>query len=341
MEIKKSLRVGLAYNLKTGNKTLNEDDEADFDDIKTVLQIKEAIETTGSTVVLMEATDNFVKVLTENPVDIVFNIAEGLRGRGREAQIPALLNLLGIPFTGSDETTLGIGLDKALTKRVVMSENIHTPKFQLFSSSKEKLKKKLTFPLIIKPNAEGSSKGISDFSVAYNEDDLYSLINKTFNNYSCSMLIEEYIKGREFTVGIIGNKENIQVLPIMEIIFRDKEKNINNLYSYRVKKESETSIFCECPANIGPKLEKSIIRMAKKVYETLDCKDVARIDLRVDENTDIPYFIEINPLPGLVDDYSDLVVISKQSGITYNELIIRILNEALVRNNLPTVESKK
>jgi D-alanine-D-alanine ligase len=333
----KSLTVGLTYNLKTGIKSINEDDEADLDDLQTVMQIKSAIESTGSTVILMEASENIVTSLTENPVDIVFNIAEGLKGRGREAQIPALMNLLNIPFTGSDETTLGIALDKALTKRVIMSEKIHTPKFQLFNSSKEKLNKKFGFPLIIKPNAEGSSKGISDLSLAYNETELYNKIDTMITKYNCNVLVEEYIRGREFTVGMIGNGNDITVLPIMEIMFTDK--GTETVYSYRVKKESATSIFCECPANISPKLTKIINKMAKKVFSVLDCKDVARIDLRIEDNTDIPYFIEINPLPGLVDDYSDLVVIYKQSGNTYNDLIITILNQALTRYNVPTIKS--
>ena len=115
---------------------------------------------------------------------------------------------------------------------------------------KEKLKKKLKYPVIIKPNAEGSSKGISDFSIAYNEIELYKIMNDIFNKYKCTILVEEYIRGREFTVGVIGNGDNIEILPIMEIIFRDN--NADNLYSYRVKKESETSIYCECPASIGP-----------------------------------------------------------------------------------------
>jgi D-alanine-D-alanine ligase len=148
-------------------------------------------------------------------------------------------------------------------------------------------------------------------------------------------LVEEYIRGREFTVGIIGNGSNLTVLPIMEIMFTNNRNE--NLYSYRVKKESATSIYCECPANISPKLTNTINKMAKKIFTVLDCKDVARIDLRIEEGTNIPYFIEINPLPGLVDDYSDLVVIYKQSGKTYDDLIITILNQALSRNNLPTL----
>jgi D-alanine-D-alanine ligase len=332
---KNSLKVGLTYNLKTGIKSVNEDDEADLDDLETVLQIKSSIESTGSTVVLMEAGENIVNTLIENPVDIIFNIAEGLKGRGREAQIPALLNLLGIPFTGSDETTLGIALDKALTKRVVMSENINTPKFQLFNTKEEKLKKKLKFPLIVKPNAEGSSKGISDLAVSHNEAELYSKIDDLITKYNCNVLVEEYIRGREFTVGIIGNGTNFTVLPIMEIMFTNNSNE--NLYSYRVKKESATSIFCECPANISPKLTKTINKIAQKIFTVLDCKDVARIDLRIEEDTNIPYFIEINPLPGLVDDYSDLVVIYKQTGKSYDDLIITILNEALSRYNLSTL----
>ncbi len=334
-----NLNVALTYNLKKNAKTLNYDDEAEFDDMDTVEGIKHALESSGCNVILLEATGEIIRKIQEEKFDIVFNFAEGLKGRGREAQIPAILNMLSIPFTGSDETTLSIGLDKALAKRVVAYEGVKTPKFQVFFTGNEKLKKGLTYPLIVKPNAEGSSKGIIDKSVAKNEEELYYLIERIVKNYNEPALVEEYIDGREFTVGILGNGDNIEVLPIMEINF--DQSNDTGFYSYNVKKNSEVMTSFICPANLTPKEEKEIKNFALKIYKTLECKDVARIDLRVSKKDNKPYFIEINPLPGLINGFSDLTLIWNKMGKSYGELIVRILNEALKRYNMNTVSIEK
>ncbi len=331
----KNLNVALTYNLKKNEAINNFDDEAELDDIETVTSIKNALEKYGCNVILLEATGEIIKKIQDEKIDIVFNFAEGLKGRGREAQIPALFNMLGIPFTGSDETTLGVGLDKALSKRVVASEGIKTPKFQLFFNGKEKIKRNLNFPLIVKPNAQGSSKGIIDKSIAKSQEELYDLVNRIINNYKEPVLAEEYIEGREFTVGLLGNEEEIEVLPIMEIRF-DKSKD-TGFYSYNVKKDSETKTSFTCPANLTKKEEKNIKNFALKIYKILECKDVARIDLRISNKDNNPYFIEINPLPGLIDGFSDLTLIWKSMGNNYEDLIKRILNEALKRNNMDTI----
>jgi D-alanine-D-alanine ligase len=331
----KILNVALTYNLKKNELSNNYDDEAEFDDIETVNGIKDSLEKYGCNVILLEATGEIIKKIQDEKIDIVFNFAEGLKGRGREAQIPALFNMLGIPFTGSDETTLGVGLDKALSKRVVSSVGVKTPKFQLFFNGKEKLKKTLDFPLIVKPNAQGSSKGIIDKSVAKSEEELFELVNRIIDNYKEPVLVEEYIEGREFTVGLIGNGDDVEVLPIMEISF-DKS-NDTGFYSYNVKKDSETKTNFTCPANLTKKEEKTIKNFALKIYKVLECKDVARIDLRVSNKDNQPYFIEINPLPGLIDGFSDLTLIWKSMGNNYEDLIRRILNEALKRNNMDVI----
>lgn len=335
MDYSKKLKVGLTYNLKTGVQTLNEDDQAELDDWETVNKIKEALDSAGCEVHLLEATSNIINTIQSESIDIVFNFAEGLKGRGREAQIPALLNLLSIPFTGSDETTLAVALDKALAKKIVAHENIKTANFQVFFSKKDKLKKGLKFPLIVKPNAEGSSKGIIDTSIANNQDELYSLVIRIIDHYNQPALVEEYIDGREFTVGILGNGEDIEILPIMEINFNDDKGK--GFYSYRVKKHSIDLVSYTCPANLTAEEERSIKKFAKKVYNALQCNDVARIDLRLSKMDNKPYFIEINPLPGLVDGFSDLTLIAKAAGMKYEDLIVRILNEALKRYGMATI----
>ena len=335
MKSKQALRVGLTYNLRKNVPTVNEDDQAEYDDLETVFQIKTALEEAGCEVLLMEATSGIVSMLQSQDIDIVFNFAEGLKGRGREAHIPALLNLLSIPFTGSDETTLAVALDKALTKKIVSHENVRTPNFQVFFSKNDKLKKGLKFPLIVKPNAEGSSKGIIDNSVATNQEELASLVERVISLYKQPALVEEYIEGREFTVGILGNGDSLEVLPIMEVHF-DKSTS-RGFYSYRVKKHSNDFVSYTCPASLTPGEEKSIKKLAVNVFKALQCNDVARIDLRVSAADNKPYFIEINPLPGLADGFSDLPLIAKAAGMSYNQLIIRILNEALVRYGMDTI----
>lgn len=336
MPTKKKLMVALTYNLKKNESNLNEDDEAEFDDLETVNDIKLALEAIGCEVILLEATSEIVNTIQDRNIDIVFNFAEGLKGRGRESQIPALLNMLSIPFTGSDETTLGVALDKSLAKRIVAYDNIKTPKFQVFFNGKEKLNKKLKYPLIVKPNAEGSSKGIIDTSVAKNNEELYFLINRIITNYNTPALVEEYVDGREFTVGIFGNDDDLEVLPIMEINFDNT--NGTGFYSYNVKKNSKNLTSYICPANLSTKEQKLIISFAKKIFNALECKDVARIDLRVSNIDGKPYFIEINPLPGLVDGFSDLTLIWKSMGREYKNLIKRILNESLKRYGMSTID---
>lgn len=334
METKTPYTIALTYNLKKGKPSLNEDDEAEFDTLETVCRIRSAIEKTGCRVILMEATRSIVQAIQSQPVDMVFNFAEGLKGRGRESQVPALLSLLSIPFTGSDETTLGVGLDKALSKRIVSTERIKTPRFQVFHTAGDPLRKTLRFPLIVKPNAEGSSKGILETSLAEDESQLRRLVSRILVQYEEPALVEEYIPGREFTVGLLGNGSAVEILPPMEILFHNSD---TPFYSYRVKKHADVLIDYRCPADLDPALEKKIRKTALKIFSVLQCRDVARIDLRVSDRDGEPYFIEINPLPGLVDGYSDLTLIARAVGMDYDRLIRRILNEALCRHGMDPV----
>lgn len=326
--------VGLTYNLRKGAVT-TEDEEAEFDDYSTVEAIKSAIEGLGCNVVLLEATSEIISEIPKHNIDIVFNFAEGLRGRGREAQIPALLNLLRIPFTGSDETTLGVALDKALAKKVVTFSRVKTPKFQVFFSAEDKLHRNLKFPLIAKPNAEGSSKGIMDKAKVENLSELKEAVARIVDVYKQPALVEEFIEGREFTVGVLGNGESIEMLPILEAKFLDTGKF--GFYSYHVKKHCHDYAEYSCPADITGEMAKKIRRMAIKVYNALECKDVARIDIRYSTAENEPYFIEINPLPGLQPGFSDLPTIAQAAGISYPELIKKILNSALLRYGMKPI----
>jgi D-alanine-D-alanine ligase len=316
--------VGFTYNLKRKKS----EEEAEFDSIETIKAIKNALRDNGCSVTLLEVNKSLPRKLLNRKFDIIFNIAEGVNGRSREAQVPALLELYNLKYTGSDSTTLCVCLDKALTKQVVSLQNIKTPAFRLVKNSDIKLCPNLEFPLIVKPNTEGSSKGISDVSIVENENELRLVIKSLYKQYQCELLIEEFIKGREFTVGILGNDNNIQVFRPMEIKFSNSHGY--SIYDYNVKQAFENKVTYVCPASISPDVEMLILDTSRKIYEVLGCKDFSRIDFRLTESNEL-YFIEINPLPGLTPGYSDMPIIAEKNGLSYDSLIMMILSSALTR----------
>jgi D-alanine-D-alanine ligase len=318
------IRVGFTYNVKRSSAG---DDEAEWDPPETIIAIANALARQGHIVVHLEATPDLPRVLAEADVDLIFNIAEGVEGRNREAQVPALCELLGIPYTGSDSATLAIALDKALGKKVLMQHDILTPKFQLMESARERLSSDMKFPLIVKPNAEGSSKGIDSTNVVDTEEELRAAVKLCVEKYRQPALVEEYIAGREFTVGLLGDKRP-RVLPPMEIKF--KKNNPRPVYDYGVKQEWEEHVYYECPAKLTEAEQKAMEKIARATFWALDCRDVARVDLRMDADGRI-YVLEVNPLPGLTPDYSDLVLIAKAIGMEYDQLIAEIMVGGLRR----------
>ena len=335
-KIKAGLRVGITFNLKKNIASDLPDAEAELDDMDTIRALQGALESAGHTVTLFEAAEDLPDRLLRNRPDIVFNIAEGINGRGREAQVPAILNFLNIPFTGSDETTMCLAMDKALCKRLAASYGIDTPEYMLVKNGAPLPDKRalagagLSLPVIIKPNAEGSSKGITDLSVCFDSAALRRVLAEKINAYKTDMLLEEYIPGRELTVGILGNGDALRVFPPMEIIFSDKTRSI---YSREVKKDFRRYVTYKCPADISPRTEMKITHAAETVYRALDCRDFARVDFRLSP-AGRPCFIEINPLPGLAPEYSDFPMIAGFCGMGYAELIHKILNSALSRFSL-------
>jgi D-alanine-D-alanine ligase len=324
--------VGITYNLKKNGVSALPDDQAEYDDLSTILAIKKALEEIHCRVVLLEATGDLPQKLIAQKPDIVFNIAEGIGGRGREAQVPAILNLYGIPFTGSDETTLAVALDKALTKRLLATYHIKTPKYQVAGVHRAITAGRFSYPVIVKPNAEGSSKGISDFSLATDAGELRRVLSKKLELYQQDMLVEEYIAGREFTVGILGNGETLRVFPPMEIIYKDRN-NPFQIYSFDVKKNYKEHLRYKCPPELDLDTQTEIIKTARRIYEVLSCRDCARIDFRLSPAGAL-YFIEINPLPGLAPGYSDFPMLAEFCGMDYHSLVQSILRSALERYRL-------
>lgn len=325
------LRVGFTFNVKRIKPTAEgEDREAEYDSPSTLQAIREAIASHGHEVIDLEATPELPMVLATTPVDVVFNIAEGFRGRNRESQVPALLELLDIPYTGSDPATLSLALDKALAKKVVRAAGIDTPNFQLMSTGRERLDKQFTrWPLMVKPVAEGSSKGVISKSVCHSEPELREVVKELVDRYQQPALVEEYIGGREFTVGLLGERRP-EVLPPMEIVFTDKSDK-TPIYKFEDKLEENDRIRYEVPAKLEPGQLERLKAAARTAFMSLGCRDVARIDFRMDDETGRIYFIECNPLPGLTPGWSDLVLIAQGDGMDYRTLIGEILSGAIRR----------
>jgi D-alanine-D-alanine ligase-like ATP-grasp enzyme len=349
---REGLRVGLLHNLK---RDRGDEHQAEFDSPATIEAIASALRELGHEPIKLEATRWLPGVLDETSIDVAFNIAEGLVGRSREAQVPALLDMLQIPYTGSDPVSLAICLDKGLAKRVVELAGVTTPRGLLMRSATDRLPDDLRYPLLAKPVAEGSSKGVLGKSVVRDEQELRALVGEIVRRYDQPALVEDYLPGREFTVGLLGNEANqpvereasphggrrpstggfhgretnLRVLPAMEIVFTDSEV-AHPVYSYGHKTETETGVRFEVPAKLDAALEREIAECTTQAFKALGCRDGARIDLRLDARGRV-HFLECNPLPGLSPGFSDLCVIAEAAGISYVQLIGMILEPAIQR----------
>ncbi|HWL87952.1 MAG TPA: ATP-grasp domain-containing protein [Polyangiaceae bacterium] len=321
------LRVGLAFNMKRIDSTAD-DREAEYDSPKTVEALTRAIESYGHTVIPLEATTDFPRVLMASNVDLVFNVAEGMNGRNREAQVPNLCELLNVAYTGSDAATLSICLDKALAKRMLATarERVLTPEFQVLYTGREKLRS-FRYPVIIKPNAEGTSKGITGKSVVDNESAVRQVAREIIERYGQPAIVEEYIRGREFTVGMLGERRP-RVLPPMEILFLQAQDR--PVYDYTMKQDWKNHVRYVCPAELTKENLRAIEKVCRTTFTTLGCRDVARIDLRMTDDGRI-YVIEVNPLPGLTPDYSDLCLIANGAHLEYRLLIGEVLSYGIKR----------
>ncbi|HSD62477.1 MAG TPA: hypothetical protein VLB50_01730, partial [Ignavibacteriaceae bacterium] len=306
------------------------DTYAEWDTWDTINAVKQAIECFNN-VILIEADQNAYNKFIESRPDIVFNIAEGFNGISREAQIPAMLDLLDIPYTGSDPLTLATCLDKARTKEILSYNKIPNAKFIIAHSLDDVANPDLKFPLIVKPVSEGSGKGIFSSSFVENLHDLKKEVERIIFEYRQPALVEEFLPGREFTAAILGNGSEAQVLPVVEINYSEFPDNFIPIYSYEAKwildtKENPLNVF-HCPARISPELEKAITDCVLKTYHILRCKDWSRIDLRLDDRG-VPNIIEVNPLPGILpnpEENSCYPKAARTAGLNYNDMINKFL----------------
>lgn len=275
------------------------------------------------------ADEKIIEVLSRKDFDIVFNLSVGIRGESRQSQIPAILEMLGIPYIGSGILAHSLALNKAAAKQIFCFHKVPTPSFQVFYTGEGEKDPDLKFPLIVKPACEGSGFGIHKDSVVNDAEALKSKVRELLLKYQPPVLVEEFIEGREFTVGVIGNGRDKIVLPIMEIDFTDVPDKYGKFYTFEVKHDWGDKTGYHCPAKISAELEREITEGVTGAYEALGCRDIARVDVRVRDNK--PYIIEINSLPGLEPGYSDLPKMAEAAGISYQELIYKILDVAIKR----------
>lgn len=342
--IKKDFKIAIVFNLKrTPEKDKPVDYYAEFDDINVPLAIKGVLQKVTPHVDLLEADDTLYDRLKNGNYSFVFNQAEGLKGESRESHVPAMLEMLGIPYTGSGPCTQAITLDKRRKKEVLGYYGIPTPKFQLFVTGNEKFNSELAFPLFVKPNAEGSSKGIKNNAICKNQKELRERVKELIKIYSEPILVEEYLPGREFTVSIIGN-DNPKVLPIVEITFDYLPKDVNRVDSFEVKwywdSPSNPIDPVVCPAKISKELEEQIKKVVVDAYKVLGVVDMARIDVRLDANG-VPNIIDVNAIPGLMPDPKENSRFPKAcyaAGMTYEDIITSILFTAMKRYGMAEKE---
>lgn len=323
-----SYKIGLVVdkpNIEKQNKEANcadEQKEVTADKINEVLSKKYKI-------IKIVADEKIIEELKTSNVDIVFNLSTGIKGESRQSQIPAILEMLGIPYVGSGILAHAMALDKSVAKQIFKFHEVPTPNFQVFNTGLEEMDSSLKFPLIVKPACEGSGFGIHKDSVVYSEKELFKKVRELLKQYQPPVLVEEFIEGREFTVGIIGNGKDKTILPILEIDFKDIPEEYGKFYTFEVKTDfgDETNFYC--PAPLSKEIEKAIKENASKAFDALGCRDIARVDVRLED--DKPYIIEINSLPGLKPVYSDLPKMAEAAGMSYEELIMQILKEAIER----------
>jgi len=331
------MRIGLAFDLKNSIVTEQgspEDILEEYDSPETIEAIASVLENHGHQVYKLGGGKAFMNNILATPVDFVFNISEGLgHYRSREAQVPSILEMLNIPYAGSDPLCLAVSLDKPLTKKIAASSGITTPGWRIINNYEDTCSDNWTdfpFPAFIKPAHEGSSKGIRLFSRINNEEELIRLASELLKDYKQPVLVEEFIEGDEITVGVIGNSE-LKILGIMRVMPRESSGDF--IYSLEIKRDWERLVEYECPANLSDETTGKIETFSRQIFRELGCRDFARIDFKLNRSGE-PYFLEINPLAGLNPKSSDLPIMIRKQGMQYEDLIMNILNTALERYNL-------
>ncbi|MCS6863908.1 MAG: D-alanine--D-alanine ligase [Gemmataceae bacterium] len=336
------MRIGIACTLKpTGPLPAGAPDDLyeEFDSPATVQAIADVFRSLGHQVVELGDGRDFLQAVLHDPPDLVFNFAEGTGvSRSREARVPAVCEMLGIPYSGSDPLALAVALDKDMTRRVVESHGLTVPRGVTLTPPSERYdgdfaefppildEAGLSLPVLAKPTCEGSSRGIRNRCLIKTAEDLGPTIVELWNNYHQPVLVEEYIAGDEVTIGLVGN-DPPQPIGIMQLI--PKQSPGDFVYSLEVKRHWHDVVDYVAPAPLPPEVSRAVEADAMTAFMGLGCRDLARVDFRIRDG--IPYFLEINPLPGLNPESSDLLYLAYRMGFTYHQLLSMILDATLSR----------
>jgi D-alanine-D-alanine ligase len=328
------MRIGITYDLKGDAPPppgAPDDFQEEFDSPVTLEAVAGVLRGLGHEVVKLGDGREMLQRLLADPPDFVFNFAEGQGvGRSREARVPAALEMLGIPHTGSDPLTLAVTLDKDCAKRIVQSAGVHVPRWAVWEPGEDlhelETRDWLPYTAIVKPAWEGSSKGIRGKCVVDDPPSCIAAVESLLRDQRQPVMVEEYVEGDELTVGVIGN-DPPRVIGVMRVLPR--QPNERFVYSLEVKRDWQNQVRYECPARLPPARLQAVEQAALQVYRVLGCRDVARVDFRMRDG--IPYFLEVNPLPGLNPESSDLVILSRLAGWSYEQLIGGIFQSARER----------
>ena len=325
------MTIGLTYDLRSDylREGYSEEETAEFDRESTVDAIELALQQSGYQTDRIGHVRHLVSRLAKSDRwDMVFNICEGMYGVGREAQVPALLDAYRIPYTFSDALVLTLTLHKGMTKRVVRDCGIPTPDFTIVENEQDIDRVNLPYPLFVKPCAEGTGKGINALSRVNNREELNGICLNLLKCYPSGLLVEEFLPGREFTVGILGSGSEGYPAGIMEILYKKEETN--NIYSYQTKSDYLKTVEYKIPESA---ISEKCIDLALQTWCILGCRDGGRVDIRVDR-FGIPNFIEVNPLAGLDKVHSDLPILAYMHGYDFERIIREIMLSARKRANI-------
>ncbi len=331
-------RLALVCNVKPtaqptaqpGAQDAPTDENEEFDSPETISALAQLFTQEGYSVTVLEADRSLPRRLIAGNFDLAFNIAEGRGGRCREALVPALCEMLGLHYTGSDPLTLAATLDKDVAKRLLLG-NVKTPAWRVVRTLTDLADFDLPFPVIAKPNDEGSSKGIHDDCKCNDFNALEALCRRLLDDYGRPVLVEAFVRGPEVTVGVVGNAHP-EVVGLMHVVPTQGEPG-DFIYSLQAKRDFARRVRYAIPPELPPDICQRLEAAALAAFRLLDCRDVARIDFRVGPDGE-PWFIEANPLPGLSPTTGDLVIMAKAMGWSWEALITRILREAEFRQGV-------
>jgi D-alanine-D-alanine ligase len=331
------MKIGITYDLKSSgplDPTLPDDLQEEFDSPHTIEAIAAVLRGLGHHVVLLGDDREFLQQVLADPPDFVFNFAEGTGvSRSREARVPAVLEMLGIPYTGSDPLAMALTLDKNCAKTIVSSAGVMVAKSVILAPEQTPVLARariaeLTFPVVVKPAWEGSSKGIRNKCLVKTAAEVPEVVASLRRDHRQPILVEEYIEGDELTVGVYGNSP-VRILGIMRVVPQFPVEKF--IYSLEIKRDYRRLVKYECPAPLAPHVTAQVEKAAAAAFQALGCRDIARVDFRLRQG--MPYFLEVNPLPGLNPDDSDLVIMANLVGWSYSKLIGTIVEAALRRQN--------